>query len=108
MQQALDICDCVYKKRIAEKRHKEKVETSAAVQGAMVETWEYDEDDCVFAVGEAVIAAFQRPETHICIGYALDVTATGTAPPYIRWMGLQLSNVGARKCTGRNVIRLER
>ena len=28
-----------------------------------------------------MIAAFQRPETHICIGYALDVTAKGTAPP---------------------------
>ena len=46
---SLDICDSVYKKRIAEKRHKEKVETSAAVQGAMVETWEYDEDDCRFS-----------------------------------------------------------
>ena len=97
MQQALDICDCVYKKRIAEKRHKEKVETSAAVQGAMVETWEYDEDDCVFAVGEAVIAAFQRPETHICIGYALDVTAKGTAPPLYSMDGSSIEQRGCKK-----------
>ena len=58
----------------------------------MVETWEYTEDDDVFAFGEAVIAAVQRPETHICIdrgasrsacaiGYAPDVSAKGTAPP---------------------------
>ena len=57
----------VYKKRIAEKGNKVKVETSAAVQGAMVETWEYAEDDYVFSFGEAVIAAVQRAETHICI-----------------------------------------
>ena len=29
------------------------------------ETWEYCEDDYVFAFGEAVIAADERPETHI-------------------------------------------
>ena len=49
--------DCtVYKKRMAEKgAHKEKTETTAAVQGAtaavqgaMIETWEYTEDDFVF------------------------------------------------------------
>ena len=82
---------CV-QERIAEKGNKEKVETPAAVQGAMVETWEYAEEDYVFAFGEAVIAAVQRPQTHICIdsgasrsacpfGYASDVTANGTAPP---------------------------
>ena len=60
--------DCsVCKKRIAEKGNKEKAETSAAVQGAMVETWEYAEDDYVFASGESVIGAVQRPETHIVI-----------------------------------------
>ena len=58
----------------------------------MIETRKYTEDDCVFAFGEAVIAAVQRPETHICIdsgasrsacpiGYAPDVSAEGTAPP---------------------------
>ena len=57
----------MYKKRIAEKGNKEKVETSAAVQGAIVETWEYGEEHYVFAFGEAVIAAEQRSETHICI-----------------------------------------
>ena len=62
------------------------------MQRAMIEPWECTEDDYVFAFGEAVIAAVQRPETHICIdsgasrsacpfGYAPDVSATGTAPP---------------------------
>ena len=97
--------DCfVYKTHIAEKRHKEKVETSAAVQGAMVETWEYAEEDYVFAFGEAVIAAVQRPETHICIdsgasrsacifGYTPDVTAKGTSPPLysIDWSSIEQS-----------------
>ena len=60
--------DCsVYKKRIGEKGNKEKVETSVAVQGAMVQTWEYAEEDYVFAFGEVVMAAVQRPETHISI-----------------------------------------
>ena len=40
----------MYKKRIAEKGNTEKVETSAAVQGAMVEMWEYPEEDTVFCV----------------------------------------------------------
>ena len=85
----------MYKKRIAEKRHKEKVETSAALQGAMVQTWEYDEDDCVFTFGEAVIAAFQRPETHI--GYALDVTARGKAPPLYSMDGSSNEQRGCKK-----------
>ena len=55
------------KTRIAEKGNTEKVGTSAAVQGAMVETWEYGEEDYVSAFGEVVIAAGQRLETHICI-----------------------------------------
>ena len=58
--------DCsVYKKRFAVKGNKEKVETSAAVQGAMVETWEYIEEDYVFAFGEAVIAAVQTRDAHL-------------------------------------------
>ena len=95
--------DCfVYKKRIAEKGNKEKVETPAAVQGAMVETLEYAGEDYVFAFGEEVIAAVQRPETHISIdsgasryacqfGYAPDVTAKGTAPPLysIHWSPIE-------------------
>ena len=43
----------VYKKRIAEKGgNNEKTETTAAVQGAMVETWEYTEDDFVCCCSE--------------------------------------------------------
>ena len=60
--------DCsVYKKRMAEKTNttNEVQGATAAVQGAMVETWEYNEYDYVFAFGEAVIAASQRPETHM-------------------------------------------
>ena len=66
--------DCtVHMKRMAEKGgNKEDAKTTAAVQGAtaavqqgaMVETWEYTEDDFVFAFGEAVIAACQRPRLH--------------------------------------------
>ena len=52
----------------------------------------YTEIDYFFAFGEAVIAAVQRPETHICIdsgasrsacpfGCAADVSAKGTTPP---------------------------
>ena len=62
--------DCsVYKKRIAEKGNKpkgESVETTAVVQGAMVETWEYDEE-YVFVFGDEVSADLQRRETHSCI-----------------------------------------
>ena len=101
--------DCtVYKKRIAEKGNKEKVETPAAVKGATVETWEYTEDDYVFAFGEAVIAAVQRPETHICIdsgafrsacpsGYAPDVSAKGTAPPLFSIDGPPIEQRGYKK-----------
>ena len=95
----LDICARTvrfHKKRV-EGGNKGKTETTAAVQGAtaamqgaMIETREYTEDNCVCAFGEVVIAAFHRPETHICIdsgasrsvcpsGYAPDVSK-GTAP----------------------------
>ena len=33
----------------------------------MVGTCEYGEEDCVLAFGQVVIAAVQRPETHIYI-----------------------------------------
>ena len=48
----------VYKNRIAEKG--EKSDTTAAVQGAMIETWEYTDDDFDFAFGEGVILAVQE------------------------------------------------
>ena len=56
---------CVQETHCRERKQKRKSETSAAVQGAMVETWEYAEEVYVFAFGEAVIAAVQRPETHV-------------------------------------------
>ena len=102
--------DCtVYKKRTAEKGgNKEKIDTTAAVQGAMVETWEYTEDDYVFAFGEAVIAAVQRPETQICIdsgasrsacpiGSAPDLSAKGTAPPLFSIDGSPIEHRGDKK-----------
>ena len=79
----------MYKKRMAEKgANKEKTETTAAAQGAMIKTWEYTEDDFLFTFGENVIAAVQRPQTQICIdgeasrsvcpiGYPPDVSAKG-------------------------------
>ena len=106
----------VYKKRMAEKGgNKEKTETTAAVQGAtaavqgaMIETWEYTEVDYVFAFGEAVIAAVQRTGTHICIdsgasrsacqfGYAPDVSAKGTAPPLLSIDGSPIEQRGYKK-----------
>ena len=52
--------------------NKEKTDTTAAIQGPTTASArsngrdvEYCEDDYVFAFGEAVIAADERPETHI-------------------------------------------
>ena len=107
--------DCtVYKKRMAEKGgNREKTETTAAVQGAtvqgaMIETWKCTEDDFVFAFGETVIAAVQRPETHICIGsgasrsacpfaYAPDVLSKGTAQPLFSIDGSPIEQRGCKK-----------
>ena len=74
----------------------------------MIETWECTEDDHVFAFGEAVIAAVQRPETHICIdsgasrsacpfGYAPDVSAKGTAQPLFSIDGSPSDQRGCKK-----------
>ena len=95
---------------------KRRSDTTAAVQGAtaaaqraMIETWEYTEDDYVFAFGEAVISAVQRPETHICIdsgaprsaacpiGYAPDVSAKGTALPSFSIDGSAIEQRGCKK-----------
>ena len=43
----------------------ERVETTAVVQGAMAETWEYAEENYVFAFGDEVSVDVQRRETHI-------------------------------------------
>ena len=46
---------------------------------------------------------------HACpFGYAPDVTAKAQHRHCFRLMDLKLNSVGTRKCTGRNVIRLER
>ena len=69
---------------------------------------EYTEDDSVFAFGEAVIAAVQRPDTHICIdsgasrsacpiGFAPDVSAKGTAPPLFSIGGSPIEQRGYKK-----------
>ena len=101
--------DCrVYKKRIAGKGNKEKVETTAAVQGVMVEAWEYIDKNYVFAIGEAAIAAVQRPETHICFdsgasrsacsfAFTPDVTGKGTAPPLFSIDGSSIEQRGYKK-----------
>ena len=101
--------DCmVYKKRMAEKGgNKEKTDR----QQQCKEQWskrEYTEDDYVFAFGEAMIAAVQRPETHICIdsgasrsacriGFAPDVSAKGTAPPLFSIDGSLIEQRGYKK-----------
>ena len=74
----------------------------------MVETWEYTEEDKVFAFGEAVIAAVQRTETHMCFdsgvsrsacpcGSAPDVTAKGIAPPLFSINGSSIEQRGYKK-----------
>ena len=57
---SLDNCErtAVYKKRTAEKGNKPK--------GVMVETWKYDNEDCVFVFGNEVSADAQRREKHSC------------------------------------------
>ena len=113
--------DCsVFKKRMAEKGgNKERTDTTAAVQGAtaavqgaMIETWEYIEDHYVSAFGEAVIAAVQRPETHSCVdsgasrsacpfGDAPDVPAKGTALPLFSMdeVALEAESYRMRHCS---------
>ena len=70
----------------------ERVETIAAVQGSMVETWEYDDERYVFVVEDDVSADVQKRETHSCIdsgasrsachfGHASELTTRGMAPP---------------------------
>ena len=74
----------------------------------MVGTREYTEDDFIFAFGDAVIAAVQRPETHIginrgasrsacAIGYASDVSAKGTAQPLFSIDGSRIGQHGYKK-----------
>ena len=87
---------------------RERVETAAVVQGAMVETWEYDEENCAFAFGDEVSADVQRCETLSCIdggasrsacrfGYASEVAARGTAPPLFLIDGSSIEQRGYKK-----------
>ena len=106
--------DCmVYKKRIAEKSgNKEKTDTTAAVQeataavqGSIVETWEYIEDYHVFAfwwsrdhrwseTRDATFAVDSGASRSACpSGHAPDVSVQGTAPPWI--FDLWISNWAA-------------
>ena len=71
----LDVCERTavcsrYTLQKKETSPKERVETTAAVQGVMVETWEYDDEDYVFVFGHEVSADVQRHEKHSCIGGA--------------------------------------
>ena len=72
-------------------QRRERVETTAVVQGEMVERWEHADRDCVFACGHEVSANVQRRERHSCkyggasrspchSGRMSVLTAEGTAP----------------------------
>ena len=43
-------------------------ELKQQLQYKVVETWEYDDEDCVHVFGHEVSSDVQRPETHSCIG----------------------------------------
>ena len=109
--------DCsVYKKRVDEKEKPkgERVETNAAVQGSVVETWEYDNEWYVFVLGDEMNAGVQRRETHSCTdrGAARSACQFFTClngqreSPHrhgFRSMDLQLNSVDTRRHTGENV-----
>ena len=84
----------MYKMRIAEKGNKpngERAKTTAVVQGLMVETWKYDDENYVFVFGNEVSSDVPRRETHSCtggasrsacrFGYVSEWTTRGTALP---------------------------
>ena len=103
--------DCsVCKKRIAEKGNKprgKRAETTAVVQGVMVETWEYDDEDYVFEFGHEVSAAVQRREIHNCVGGASrsasrfgrvsELTPRSTASPQSPSTGSSIEQCGYKK-----------
>ena len=79
---------CVYKKRIAERgNNTESVETTAVVQGVMVETLEYED-------GMLIESRFS---------YVSELTTRGTALALSPISGSSLNSVGTRKYTGQNV-----
>ena len=96
-----------------------RVETTAVVQGAIVDTWEYDDEDYVFVSGDEVSADVQRRETHSCtdrgasrsacqLGYVSELTTRVTAPPRFSIDGCSSEQRGYLKVHWKNVIRLER
>ena len=103
--------DCsVYKKRVDEKEKPkgERVETNAAVQGSVVETWEYDDERYVFVLGDEMNAGVQRRETHSCtdrgaarsacqFGYVSEWTTRITTPPRFPIDGSSIEQCGYKK-----------
>ena len=91
----------VYKKRIAGGTEE------AVVQGVMVETWEYEDEDYVFEFGHEVSADVQRRETHHCIGGASrsacglgrvsELTTRSTTPPLSPRTGPSIEQRGCKK-----------
>ena len=73
----------------------------------MVETWKYDDDDCVFVFGNEVSADVQRREKHSCrdgasrsaclLGYVSELTTRGTAPPLSSITGSSIEQRGCKK-----------
>ena len=95
----------VYKKRFAE-----RTETTVVVQGVMVETWKYGDEDYVFEFGHDGSANVRGRETHNCIGGSSrsacrfgrvsELTLRSATPPLSSRTG---SSTEARKYTGENV-----
>ena len=118
MQQAWTIAcglQCVQEThcRKRKKSKRERVETTAVVQGVMVVTWEHEDEDCVFEFGHEVSADVQRRETHTCIsgasrsacrfGGVSESTTRGTNTSTVSdyWI-LNWNSMGTRKYTGKN------
>ena len=79
----------------------------------MVETWEYAEENYVFAFGDEVSADVQRRETHMCIdndaspsachfGYASELTTRDTAPTLFSIDGSSIEQRGYKKVHKKN------
>ena len=90
------------------KQAQRRVETTAVVQGATVETWEYDDENYVLVFGQEVSADVQRRETHSSIDsgeprsacrfrYASELTTRGAAPPLSPIAGSSIELRGYKK-----------
>ena len=94
-----------FQRKETNSKERERVETTAVVQGATVKTCEYAEEDYVFVFGDEVCADVQRRETHSCIesgasrlachfGYASELTTRGTSPPLFSIHGSAIEQRG--------------